>query len=52
MSDGWLEDFVIECPLHSARFDVRDGAVLASPAWDSLLCYRVRVNDGVVEVHL
>ncbi|MBO9380471.1 Rieske 2Fe-2S domain-containing protein [Sphingomonas histidinilytica] len=52
LSDGWLEDFVVECPLHNARFDVRDGAALASPAEGALQCFPVRVNDGVVEVRL
>ncbi len=52
LSDGLLEDCVIECPLHNARFDVRTGAVLASPAECALQCYPVRVNDGVVEVFL
>lgn len=52
LSDGWLEDCVVECPLHNARFDVRDGAALASPAEGSLQCYPVRVADGVVEVRL
>jgi NAD(P)H-dependent nitrite reductase small subunit len=52
LSDGLLEDCVIECPLHSARFDVRTGAVVASPAECALQCYPVRLNDGVVEVLL
>jgi naphthalene 1,2-dioxygenase system ferredoxin subunit len=52
LSDGLLEDCVIECPLHNARFDVRTGAVVASPAECALQCYPVRLNDGVVEVLL
>jgi nitrite reductase/ring-hydroxylating ferredoxin subunit len=50
LSDGLLDGCVIECPLHNARFDVRDGAVLASPAERALDCYPVRLNGEVVEV--
>jgi nitrite reductase/ring-hydroxylating ferredoxin subunit len=49
LSDGWLEDGVIECPLHSARFDVASGRVLSEPATCDLKTYPVRVVDGHVE---
>jgi naphthalene 1,2-dioxygenase system ferredoxin subunit len=52
LSDGLLDDCVVECPLHNARFDVRTGAVLASPAERALECYPVRVNGDIVEVLL
>lgn len=42
--EGWLEDGVIECGWHLARFDVRTGAVLSPPARDPL-----RVFDVVVD---
>jgi naphthalene 1,2-dioxygenase system ferredoxin subunit len=32
LSDGYLEGYEIECPLHGARFDIRDGRVLCQPA--------------------
>jgi nitrite reductase/ring-hydroxylating ferredoxin subunit len=50
LSDGLLDGCVVECPLHNARFDVRTGAVLASPAEHPLDCYPVRLNGDVVEV--
>jgi naphthalene 1,2-dioxygenase system ferredoxin subunit len=40
LSDGWLDGYEIECPLHGARFDVRTGAALTSPAetaWQPIL---------------
>ncbi len=52
LSDGWLEDGVIECPLHAGRFDVRSGEAIAEPAECSLRTYAVRVADGTVEVLL
>jgi nitrite reductase/ring-hydroxylating ferredoxin subunit len=50
LSDGLLEGCTVECPLHNARFDVRNGAVVASPAERPLDCYPVRLNGDVVEV--
>jgi nitrite reductase/ring-hydroxylating ferredoxin subunit len=49
MSDGeMVDDHVIECPLHGAQFDVRDGQVLEAPADEPLVTYEVRVDQGVV----
>lgn len=30
LSDGHLEGYEIECPLHGARFDIRDGRVFTT----------------------
>lgn len=49
MSDGeMVDDFVIECGLHGAQFDVRDGAAVELPATDPIGCYEVRVRDDEV----
>jgi 3-phenylpropionate/trans-cinnamate dioxygenase ferredoxin subunit len=49
MLDGY--DFCpIECPLHGARFDVRTGAALTSPAETALATYPVRVAGDAVEI--
>ena len=52
LSDGWLEDGCIECPLHAARFDVRTGKALCAPAEESLQVFDLRVegNDILVKV--
>lgn len=49
MSDGELvDDFVVECGLHGAQFDIRDGSVLEPPAHEPITCYEVKVEaDGV-----
>ncbi|HZU05793.1 MAG TPA: bifunctional 3-phenylpropionate/cinnamic acid dioxygenase ferredoxin subunit [Chloroflexota bacterium] len=44
LSEGFLENGVIECPLHGARFDVRTGAVLSLPAVRPVATYEVRVE--------
>ena len=50
LSDGFVEDCTIECPLHNGRFDIKTGKALTSPVEVDLETYRVRVHDGQVEV--
>ena len=44
LSDGFLQDYEIECPEHGARFDVRTGAATWSPAVIPVATYAVRVE--------
>jgi 3-phenylpropionate/trans-cinnamate dioxygenase ferredoxin subunit len=50
LSDGFLEDGCIECPLHQARFDIRTGKALCEPATVDLATYPVRVDGDDVFV--
>jgi nitrite reductase/ring-hydroxylating ferredoxin subunit len=50
LSDGYLEDDMIECPLHAARFCVRTGAAKSYPAVKPLTVYPVRIEDQDVFV--
>ena len=50
LGDGELEGFEIICPRHGARFDVRNGQVLALPAVVDIPSYPVRVTDGMIEI--
>lgn len=50
LSDGYLEDGLIECTLHWAKFCVQTGKVKAPPACRALKVYPVRVNGEDVEV--
>jgi NAD(P)H-dependent nitrite reductase small subunit len=52
LSQGFVEDGAIECPLHQARFDIRTGRCLAPPATEDLRSYPVKVagNDVYVKV--
>jgi naphthalene 1,2-dioxygenase system ferredoxin subunit len=52
LSDGWLEECVIECPLHGGRFRVDTGEAVAEPAEARLRTYPVRLRDGAVEALL
>jgi 3-phenylpropionate/trans-cinnamate dioxygenase ferredoxin component len=50
LAEGVLEDHVIECPRHGARFDIRTGAVLAMPATAPVPVYAVRVEGDEIQV--
>ena len=52
LTDGWLEDFLIECPLHAGQFDIRTGCGNGPPIDRPVRTYPIRVTDGVVEVAL
>jgi nitrite reductase/ring-hydroxylating ferredoxin subunit len=44
LSDGWLENGCIECPLHAAQFDCRTGKALSTPADEDLKVFEVKVE--------
>ena len=48
LSEGFLEDFSIECPLHQGRFDIRNGKALDGPVSDDVTSYPVKVEGGFV----
>lgn len=50
VGEGTLEGFEIVCPRHGARFDVRDGKVLALPAFVDIPSYPVRVTNDQIEI--
>jgi len=52
LSGGKLEGCEIECPLHGARFDVRDGNAQCPPARTPVRCYAVRVKGEHLQVAL
>ncbi len=52
LSQGFQEDGVIECPLHSARFDIASGKCLTEIGQRDLHCFPVRVQQGQVQLQL
>lgn len=38
----------IECVLHGARFDVRDGSALCAPAYEPVAKFPVKIEHGAV----
>jgi len=50
LSDGFVEDCYVSCPLHNARFDVTTGAVVEGPATEPVDVIPVEIRDGQVFV--
>jgi 3-phenylpropionate/trans-cinnamate dioxygenase ferredoxin subunit len=50
LAGGALEEDVVICPRHGARFCLRTGAALTPPAYEPVRTYPTRITDGVVEV--
>ena len=51
LSEGSLEgEFRLECALHGAVFDIRDGSVQSPPADEPVTTYAVKVEDGGIWV--
>jgi nitrite reductase/ring-hydroxylating ferredoxin subunit len=50
LSQGFIADGAVECPLHGARFDIATGRCLAPPASVDLRVYAVRVAGEDVYV--
>lgn len=52
LSDGFLEDGEIECPLHQGRFCVKSGKAQCSPVTEDVRSYPVRVEDDQVLISI
>ncbi|HVA93161.1 MAG TPA: bifunctional 3-phenylpropionate/cinnamic acid dioxygenase ferredoxin subunit [Chloroflexota bacterium] len=50
LSDGWLEDNEVTCPLHGAVFNVTTGQALTLPATKPVRTYGVRVDGEDIYV--
>jgi 3-phenylpropionate/trans-cinnamate dioxygenase ferredoxin subunit len=52
LSRGMLQDHVVVCPRHFARYDVRTGQLLSGPLADDVPIYEVRIEEDTVYVKL
>ena len=52
LSEGFLIEGEIECPLHQGRFDVKTGQPTGDPACDPVRVYPVKIEAGRVFVEL
>lgn len=48
LSEGWVEDGYVECPLHTSKFCLKTGAVQNLPATEGAVAHTVEVRDGQV----
>ena len=52
LSDGWLDNGEIECPLHAGRFEVRTGRAVCPPVTDDIKTYPVRLAGDEIQIRL
>jgi phenylpropionate dioxygenase-like ring-hydroxylating dioxygenase large terminal subunit/NADPH-dependent 2,4-dienoyl-CoA reductase/sulfur reductase-like enzyme len=52
LSEGWVEDGKIECPLHQGQFDIRTGKALCAPLTQDLRTYAVKLEGDAIFVDL
>jgi nitrite reductase/ring-hydroxylating ferredoxin subunit len=52
LSEGFLEDDVIECNFHQGKFNVRTGDVVLPPCMIPVKTYRTTVDHGVLFIEV
>jgi len=52
LCDGFVMEYVIECPKHNGRFDIRDGRPLRAPACIALKTYPAKVQGGQIFIEI
>lgn len=52
LADGYVDDDVVECSWHFAKFCLRTGANLTPPATEPVLTFPTKVEAGVVYVDI
>lgn len=50
LASGELEDEVIICPRHGARFSIITGEVLGPPAYEAVHVFPIRIESEVIQV--
>jgi nitrite reductase/ring-hydroxylating ferredoxin subunit len=50
LSEGFVEDCTVECPLHQGRFNLRTGAHLCPPLTEPVRRFPLRVVGGRIEI--
>lgn len=52
LSEGYVEDGCVECPLHQGLVDIRTGAPRCAPITEPVQCFPIRIVDGHVEIQV
>jgi anthranilate 1,2-dioxygenase ferredoxin subunit len=50
LSDGWVEDGCIECPLHQGKFCIKSGEPMTTPVTEAVETFATRIAAGRIEV--
>ena len=52
LSEGYIEDDVVECNFHNGQFNIKTGEVVAPPCMISVKTYRTVVENGKVFIEV
>ena len=52
LSEGWVCDHEVECPLHQGRFDVRTGKAVGAPCAVDVRTFPIRIDHSRVWVEI
>jgi 3-phenylpropionate/trans-cinnamate dioxygenase ferredoxin subunit len=52
LSEGYIEDGCVECPLHAGRFDIKTGKAQGVPVTEDIKTFPVKVDGDNVYVEL
>ena len=52
LSDGYVEDGCIECPLHQGMFEICSGRPVKAPVTEAVRHFPVRTVEGRIEVEV
>lgn len=52
LADGYLDEYLIECPLHQGTFDVRSGEPVDLPCTEKLRTFPVKVENDMIMVEV
>ena len=52
LSDGFVDDYDIECPLHQGRFDLRTGEAKCPPVVGRIRIYPAKTEGGRVLIDI
>ncbi len=52
LADGYIDGEIVECAFHFAKFNIKDGAALTAPAFEPLVTYPTKIDDGEVFVDI
>jgi nitrite reductase/ring-hydroxylating ferredoxin subunit len=50
LSEGYIEDDVVECNFHNGQFNIRTGEVVSPPCMEPVRTYPATVVDGKVVI--
>ena len=52
LSEGYVEDGCVECPLHQGLIDIRTGAPRCAPITEAVCAFPIRIVEARVEVNV